>query len=77
MLLIGVAGGMIPWIQFFEIMVNKSSKDVSLSSYILVLIVVFSWLVYGVVKKDKIIIVANAISVLGAAVCLISILYWK
>lgn len=70
--IIGSIGGilvvvcMIP--QLYNILKNKSCKDVSINMYIILFIGECLWCIYGVLKHDIQIIVTNALS------CVISIL---
>jgi len=74
MTVIGIVGGLVPWIQSYEILINQSANDVSLTAYVLILIAMASWLVYGIWLKDRPMIIANIVSVAGAAFCTILIL---
>lgn len=71
-IVIGSTGGilvvicMIP--QLYNILKNKSCKDVSINMYVILFIGEALWCVYGVLKHDIQIIVTNVLS------CIISIL---
>ncbi len=66
MIFIGIAGQSMFFIQGIKIFYTKSAGDVSLVGFLMGLIAVSSWLGYGVMIKDKVLIIANIFAVIGA-----------
>ena len=54
------------YIQAWKIFTTKSAEDISLIAYIICLVLLIHWLIYGVVIKDKVIILAETLGVIGA-----------
>lgn len=75
MLCVGIIGSLPPWIQFIKIIETNSSKDISMTGYLLLLIAMLSWLIYGIKNKDKIIIYANIVGALGTILCLAAMMF--
>jgi MtN3 and saliva related transmembrane protein len=59
--------------QAIKILKTRDTKSISLSMYILFVTGVLLWLVYGIVKKDIPMIIANGITLVFAGI----ILYFK
>lgn len=76
MMFMGVAGQLVFYLQFYKIISDQSAKDVSLPAFLFGLISVTSWLVYGVILKNRPLIIANAVAVVGAAAVVIAILIY-
>ncbi len=74
MLSMGVLGQFLFYVQGIKIFVTKSASDVSLIGFSLGLISVSSWLLYGVLIKNKVLILANVFAVVGALFVIIGIL---
>lgn len=66
MYFIGIFGQSVFYFQFYEIIQNKSAKDVSLFGFICGLVSVSSWMVYGIIIHDKPLMVANIVATIGA-----------
>lgn len=77
MIFIGVFGQGVFYSQFYTILQNKSAQDVSLFGFTCGFISVFSWLVYGLMLRDKPLIIANTIATLGALLVLMAILIYQ
>ena len=77
MILIGIFGQFVFYGQFYQIMSHRSAHDVSLMGFIAGLLSVSSWLLYGVMQKDKPLIIANAVATLGAGLTVIAILIYR
>jgi MtN3 and saliva related transmembrane protein len=73
MVVIGVVGQMVFYAQAWKIFASSSARDVSLLGFIFGFISVASWLVYGLIKRDQPLIIANSVAVLGAMAVLIGI----
>ena len=66
--LTGIVGILMAFGHFFQartIYANKSSKDVSLVNYIVLMVGCWIWLIYGILKNDFPIMISFGISVLG------------
>ncbi len=66
MLVVGVLGQLLFYVQGIKIFYSQSAKDVSILGFSLGLVSVSSWLVYGILIKNEPLIVANIFAVLGA-----------
>jgi MtN3 and saliva related transmembrane protein len=55
------------YIQAWKIYTTKSSEDISLASYIIGFVLVSHWLIYGFFKKDKLLILAETLGLIGIA----------
>ena len=53
------------YIQAWKIFTTKSSEDISLTAYIICFILVTHWLIYGFFIKDKVIIIAEILGIIG------------
>jgi MtN3 and saliva related transmembrane protein len=73
MVIIGVVGQMVFYAQAYKIFVSKSARDVSLLGFTFGFISVASWLVYGLIKRDQPLIIANSVAVVGAMAVLVGI----
>ena len=54
------------YIQAWKIFTAKSAEDISLIAYIICLVLLIHWLIYGIIIKDKVIILAETLGVIGA-----------
>lgn len=70
----GVLGQFLFYVQGFKVFTTKSAGDLSLTGFLLGLLSVTSWLVYGIMIKNKVLIVANAFAVVGALLVVVGIL---
>ncbi len=62
--------------QFIKVWKTRSTHDISLAMYIVISTGIFLWLIYGLLKKDPPIIVANAASlVIALAILLLKLKY--
>jgi MtN3 and saliva related transmembrane protein len=66
MFFIGIAGQMVFYLQAYEIFTAQKAENVSLTAFIFGLISVSSWLIYGLMLKNRPLIVANSFAVIGA-----------
>lgn len=73
MSIIGVVGQMVFFAQAYKIFSSKSAHDVSSIGFAFGLISVWSWLVYGLIRRDPPLIIANVVAVIGATAVLIGI----
>jgi MtN3 and saliva related transmembrane protein len=74
MLGMGILGQSLFYVQALKIFISCSAKDVSLLGFTLGLISVSSWLVYGIMIKNKVLIVSNAVAVVGAFLVILGVL---
>ncbi|HEV2524650.1 MAG TPA: SemiSWEET family transporter [Gammaproteobacteria bacterium] len=74
MFFIGIAGQMVFYLQAYEIFSAKRAENVSLTAFLFGLVSVASWLIYGIVIKNRVLVVANAFAVVGAFAVVIGIL---
>ena len=74
MLVVGVSGHTLFLFQAAKIFVNQSSRDVSLIGFLVALFSLASWLIYGILIKDRVLIYVNIAGVLAAGLCVCAIL---
>lgn len=77
MIFIGTFGQFVFYSQFYKIIQNKSAQDVSLFGFMCGFISVASWLIYGLMLRDKPLIVANTIATIGALLTIIAIFIYQ
>lgn len=77
MLAMGIAGHFIFIFQAYKVFVHKSAADVSLEGFLIAFVSIISWLLYGSLKKDKVLIRVNVFGVLAASLCIIIVLLFK
>lgn len=77
MFVVGICGHFIFVLQFLKIISNKSASDVSLEGFLVAFFSLLSWFVYGVLKKDYVLIIVNLFGVLVAGMCLLAIVLYK
>jgi MtN3 and saliva related transmembrane protein len=54
------------YIQAWKIFTTESAEDISLMAYIICLILLIHWVIYGIVTKNKVIIIAEILGITGA-----------
>lgn len=74
MLFIGIFGQLMFFLQGVKIFQNQSAADVSIGGFSLGFITVFSWLIYGILVRDKVLIISNLFAVIGAGFVILGIL---
>lgn len=67
MFVVGVGGNVFFYIQAWQIYDTQSAKDVSLVAFSVALWAVMSWFVYGLVLRNYVLIAANIVGTIGAA----------
>jgi uncharacterized protein with PQ loop repeat len=73
---VGVIGPFTVLPQIYSIFVNKSALGVSLATWLLIFIVTFPWILYGIAHKDKSIIVSFSLwEVVNLAVVIGVVIY--
>ncbi len=75
MIVIGLGGQGLFFIQAFEIYKSCCSTGVSLTAFSFSLFSVSCWLFYGFIKKDKVLMISNTVAVIGALLCVIAIIW--
>jgi MtN3 and saliva related transmembrane protein len=76
MIFIGVFGQLVFFAQAHKIFITKSASDVSMLGFVAGLISVTSWLIYGIMLKDRPLIIANAVACSGAIAVLIGVVIY-
>jgi len=74
MYFVGSIGHSIFIFQAIKILQLGSSQGVSLTGFLVAFFSIFSWLVYGYLKEDKVLLVVNTIGVIAALFCILVIL---
>ena len=74
MVLMGIGGHFIFILQTYKIILNKSASDVSLEGFLMAFLSIISWLFYGALKKDKVLIIVNLFGLLASSICIIAII---
>ena len=65
------------YIQAWKIYNTKSAEDISLMSYIICLVLLIHWLVYGIIVKDKVIIIAETLGIIGSILVIIGTIIYS
>ncbi|MCC6572480.1 MAG: hypothetical protein IT462_01700 [Planctomycetes bacterium] len=73
----GVGGNFVPLIQAARVFAEHDSKAQSLEGWLVALFCLSCWLMYGVVLKDKVLIIANIVGVINVIVLCIGILMYR
>lgn len=74
MLVVGILGQLLFYTQGIKIFLTKSAHDVSIVGFSFGLVAVSSWLIYGVLIKNKVLIISNAFAVIGALLVVAGVL---
>ena len=75
MIVIGMAGQSLFYLQAFKIYQKGCADSISLEGFTLAFFSLLCWLVYGILIKDKVIIIVNAFAVIGASLTLLAIFF--
>jgi MtN3 and saliva related transmembrane protein len=73
---IGVVGQLVFFAQGVKIFQTKSAKDVSILAFVFGLISVTSWFIYGLVIKDRPLVISNFVAIVGAIFVLAGIYFY-
>jgi MtN3 and saliva related transmembrane protein len=76
MSLAGVFGNLMFFIQAYKIFNTKSAVSISLLAFSISIIGLTSWLIYGLLLKNKPLIIANLVGGAGASLVLIGALFY-
>lgn len=74
MILIGILGQSLYYLQAFKIYMKRSAQDVSLEGFLIAFFSLACWLIYGILIKDKVLIIVNIVAVFGAGLASVAIL---
>lgn len=74
--IVGPATNIMFYLQAYKIFTSKSAQDVSGAGFCMSFIGLSSWLIYGILLKNKPLIIANVFGVTGALLTLIGILMY-
>jgi len=67
MLVVGIGGNLFFYIQAWRIFSIKDATAISLTAQLVIFWAVVSWFGYGLLLKDKVLIAANIVAIIGAA----------
>jgi len=71
MFVVGIGGNLFFYVQAFEIYKKQSAHDVSLLASVVAFWAVSSWCGYGLVLKNWVLISANIVAMIGAALVIL------
>ena len=74
MILVGISGSSLFYLQAYEIYHKGSAPNVSLEGFLIALFSLLCWLLYAILKKDKVLIISNTVAVIGALMDVVAIL---
>lgn len=74
MYFIGLTGQLLFYLQAYEIFSSKKADNVSFLAFLFGLLSVSSWLIYGFMLNNRVLIISNAFAVVGALAVVIGIL---
>ena len=77
MIAMGIAGHFIFIFQTYEMVVHKSASNVSLEGFAIAFLSIVSWLFYGYLKRDSVLIKVNLFGVASALVCISVLVFLK
>lgn len=77
MIAMGVSGHLIFVFQTHKMWVNQSSGDVSFEGFLIAFCSIISWLIYGLLKKDTVLVCVNIFGFLTSTICILAIVYFK
>ncbi|MBY0280696.1 MAG: hypothetical protein K2W94_00875 [Alphaproteobacteria bacterium] len=77
MTVVGVLGQFLFYSEFITILSHRSAQDVSLFGFVCGLISVTSWFVYGLLLKDKPLIITGVVATFGAILAVSAILIYR
>jgi uncharacterized protein with PQ loop repeat len=67
MFVVGIGGNLLFYLQAWEIFTTGHARDISLPAFLVGLWAVSSWFAYGLMMRDKVIIAANIVAIVGCA----------
>lgn len=75
-LIIGTIGQFAPYLQAYKTFTTERASDLSIPAYVIAFISLVSWLVYGILIKDKPLIISNIVGLIGTAIVIISMIMY-
>lgn len=76
MKLIGPLGNLMFYMQAYKIFTTKTAVSISVEGFLLSLVALSSWLLYGIFLKNKPLIIANMVGTIGATLVLVGTLIY-
>lgn len=76
MFVVGGSGSLIFYLQAYKIFHEQSAEAVSLPAFIIGFISVASWMVYGILIQNRVLLVSNILATIGAFLVIIGILLY-
>lgn len=77
MFVVGLGGQLLFYIQAITIFANKSAQDVSLTGFCVSLFALASWLIYGIILKNRVLIIANIVGCVGALLVILGVMIYQ
>ena len=77
MFFMGFAGQFIFVFQIKKILITRCSTDVSLEGFLISSLATASWLLYGLLRSDKVLIGVNLFGTIAGIICLIVIIMFR
>lgn len=77
MVFIGILGQILYYAQAYKIFSSKSAADLSIVGFTAGFISVSSWLIYGLILRDRPLIIANIVACIGAIAVIVGIIMYR
>lgn len=77
MFIIGGCGSLIFYLQALKIFNEESTVAVSLPAFIVGLISVSSWMIYGILIKNRVVFISNVLATIGALLVVIGFIMYR
>lgn len=74
MTLMGVLGHFIFILQTYKIVSCKNASNVSLEGFCIAFLSIVSWLFYGILKQDKVLVTVNVFGFISSLICIVAII---
>ena len=71
MYVVGIGGNLFFYLQAWEVFATRSARDVSLWAFVVAFWAVASWFVYGLILRNWVLIIANIVAMIGAALVVV------
>lgn len=75
--IIGPVGNLMFFIQAYKIFTSKTATSISIEAFALSMLGLSSWLLYGILLKNRTIILANIVGVTGALLVLVGTVMYR
>lgn len=76
MYLVGIGGNLFFYIQAYQIFTRRDAGNVSVIAFAVAFWAVASWFGYGLVLRNRVLIVANIVAMIGAASVVVGVLLY-